>query len=278
MRKHPQLSHKTLLLLLLALCCIGVLATGTYAAFSTSGYVKRVVQANTGTATEQVRFSSNYLTEGGSAGGNRLVSVTNSEGGATIGITVCNYPQSDSSLYNSSDITYTITFTVAGGDVGGITLSGAGTSQTLKGGQISHNLHTLTVPKDMLDKIITVTATPTTPSGLPTLSANLQIVTAAAQQTGWTGSITGNDVDALNYQIHGTQQGTLTITWNSSVVSLSKWSAEALGVTIDTNTSSITFNVGGENQPTSYLLQFYWVNGPASGKDGITYSFTPSKS
>ena len=74
--------------------------------------------------------------------------------------------------------------------------------------------------------------------------------------------------DAINYQIHGTKQQTLTITWNKDVVSLSKWSAEMLG---QSPTSPLTISVGGEGKPTSYLLQFYWVNGPKTlDEAGIT--------
>ena len=123
----------------------------------------------------------------------------------------------------------------------------------------------------MLDEIsagyIEVTATPSAPAGLPNLSAKLQIVQAAAQQTGWAGGITSLD-DAINYQIHGTKQQTLTITWNENVVSLSKWSAEMLG---QPPASPLTISVGGAGKPTSYLLQFYWVNGPkTSDEAGIT--------
>ena len=151
----------------------------------------------------------------------------------------------------------------------------SGSTITLTGGKTSHHLHKLTIPSDMLDIIsagyIEVTATPSAPAGLPSLSAKLQIVQAAAQQTGWAGSVTGSDVDALNYQIHGTKQGTLTLKWDESVVSLSKWSAEMLG---QSATSPLTISVGGAGKPTSYLLQFYWVNGPkTSAEAGITCSF-----
>lgn len=104
------------------------------------------------------------------------------------------------------------------------------------------------------------------------LSAKLQIVQTAAQQVGWEGLVTGSDVDALNYQIHGTKQGTLTLEWDESVVSLSKWSAEMLG--LSSTSSPLTISVGGEGKPTSYLLQFYWVNGPKSSDDaGFNCSF-----
>lgn len=279
MQKHPN--RKPLLVLLLVLCCITVAVTGTYAAYSTSGYVKRVIAAQTEETVDALRFSSNYLTVGGTTGGNRLVSVTNTGSGSVVGITVCNYPQNDSSLFNASDITYTISFKVkdSNGDEianSGITLSEAGSAITLAGGQMSHKLHTLTIPSDMLDKISTgyieVTAAPSSPSDLSPLSAKLQIVQTAAQQVGWEGVVTGSDVDALNYQIHGTKQGTLTLKWDESVVSLSKWSAEMLG--LSSTASPLTISVGGEGKPTSYLLQFYWVNGPKTSADaGFTCTF-----
>lgn len=280
MQKHPNPRRKYVLLLLLVLCCAAVAATGTYAAYSTSGYAKRVIAAQTKATSSARRFSSNYLTENGSTTGNRLVSVTNAGNSVIVGITVCNYPQNDATLFNTDTITYTISFKVHGADGNeiadsGITLGESGSAITLTGGKTSHHLHKLTIPSDMLDQIsagyIEVTATPSAPAGLPPLSAKLQIVQAAAQQTGWEGSVTGSDVDALNYQIHGTKQGTLTITWNKDVVSLSKWSAEMLG---QSATSPLTISVGGADKPTSYLLQFYWVNGPkTSAEAGITCSF-----
>lgn len=274
MQNHPNQRRKYVLLLLLVLCCAAVAATGTYAAYSTSGYVKRVIAAQSAKSNNALRFSSNYLTE--TSSGNRLVSVTNAGTSVIVGITVCNYPQNDATLFNTDPITYTISFKVcdaAGNEIAdsGITLGESGSNNTLTGGETSHHLHKLTIPSDMLDEIsagyIEVTATPSAPAGLPNLSAKLQIVQAAAQQTGWAGGITSLD-DAINYQIHGTKQQTLTITWNENVVSLSKWSAEMLG---QSPTSPLTISVGGAGKPTSYLLQFYWVNGPkTSAEAGIT--------
>ena len=274
MQNHPNPRRKYVLLLLLVLCCAAVAATGTYAAYSTSGYVKRVIAAQSAKSNNAFRFSSNYLTA--TSSGNRLVSVTNAGTSVIVGITVCNYPQNDATLFNTDPITYTISFKVYGDDGkeiadSGITLGESESTNTLTGGETSHHLHKLTIPSDMLDEIsagyIEVTATPSAPAGLPNLSAKLQIVQAAAQQTGWAGGITSLD-DAINYQIHGTKQQTLTITWNENVVSLSKWSAEMLG---QSPASPLTISVGGEGKPTSYLLQFYWVNGPkTSDEAGIT--------
>ena len=273
--------------LLLALCCLAALVGGTYAAYTypTSGQVKRVVAAQTNATTEAQRFSSNYLRTG-STNGFTPVSVPQGSGGdVSVAITICNYPQFDASLFHPSDITYTISCTVkdAKGDAiadSGITLEG-GSTVTLPGGTMSHNLHTLHIPGNQLEALrngnyIEVTATPTT-SGLSPLSAKLKIFQTTAQQTGWVGKLTGDETDdALNYQIHGTQAGTLTLSWDSSVVSLSRRSAAALGAS-DTAASSLTVSVGGKDKPTSYLLQFYWVDGTKTAAEAkISFKFTAS--
>lgn len=273
--------------LLLALCCLAALVGGTYAAYTypTSGQVKRVVAAQTNISTEAQRFSSNYL-RNDSTNGFTPVSVPQGSGGdVSVAITICNYPQFDASLFHPSDITYTTSCTVkdAKGDAiadSGITLEG-GSTVTLPGGTMSHNLHTLHIPGNELEALrngnyIEVTATPTT-SGLSPLSAKLKIFQTTAQQTGWVGKLTGDETDdALNYQIHGTQAGTLTLSWDSSVVSLSRRSAAALGAS-DTAASSLTVSVGGKDKPTSYLLQFYWVDGTKTAAEAkISFKFTAS--
>lgn len=270
--------------LLLALCCLAALVGGTYAAYTypTSGQVKRVVAAQTNIATEAQRFSSNYLRKD-STNGFTPVSVPQGSGGdVSVAITICNYPQFDASLFHPLDISYTISCKVkdAGGNDVSSSITLDGEAKTLPGGTMSHNLHTLHIPSNELEALrngnyIEVTATPTT-SDLSPLSAKLKIFQTTAQKTGWEGGITGNDVDALNYQIHGTQAGTLTLSWNSSVVSLSRRSAAALGAS-DTAASSLTVSVGGKDKPTSYLLQFYWVDGTKTAADAnITCSFNAS--
>lgn len=271
--------------LLLALCCLAALVGGTYAAYTypTSGQVKRVVAAQTNIATEAQRFSSNYLRKD-STNGFTPVSVPQGSGGdVSVAITICNYPQFDASLFHPSDITYTISCTVkdASGNPVSSSITLDGEAKTLPGGTMSHNLHTLHIPGNQLEALrngnyIEVTATPTT-SGLSPLSAKLKIFQTTAQQTGWVGKLTGDETDdALNYQIHGTQAGTLTLSWDSSVVSLSRRSAAALGAS-DTAASSLTVSVGGKDKPTSYLLQFYWVDGTKTAAEAkIRCNFTAS--
>lgn len=78
-------------------------------------------------------------------------------------------------------------------------------------------------------------------------------------------------IDALNYVISGTAKETITLRWDSSVIALSQWSAADLSsITTGSTDDSITIRVGGEGQPTSYRLQFYWTNGIPSERPTIS--------
>ena len=81
--------------------------------------------------------------------------------------------------------------------------------------------------------------------------------------SGWKGQFTDSEnpsvLDAFNYEVYGTAEGTVTISWDESYVTLSKWSREDLAP--DSTGNSISFEVGGEGNPTSYLMQFYRLRG-----------------
>ena len=84
-------------------------------------------------------------------------------------------------------------------------------------------------------------------------------------------------VDALNYVLSGTAKETITLEWNPNVITLSQWSKLDLESIITASSdSSITIQVGGEGNPTSYRLQFYWANGIPSGSPTITISHDTS--
>lgn len=272
MNRH---SHK-LRILLLSLVCIGVLAGGTYAAYTKSAHHKWVVAAQE--TPSDLRFSSNYLA---SCPRENLSYVTRlvSAGGdtVTVGVTVCNYPQSDLSRVNDSDITYTLQTRLVKEDgsdasVEGLTIrineSNFGTSLpgTLKGGVASQNLYRITLSAADLGKLenvyLQIAAVPKDASAAATenqaLAGRLRILPAAAQATPWAGRFADTpectSLDAFNYEIQGSAQGKVTLSWDSSKVALSPWS-RALLTADDGN--PITFSVGGADQPTSYRLQFY---------------------
>lgn len=84
-------------------------------------------------------------------------------------------------------------------------------------------------------------------------------------------------VDALNYVLSGTAKETITLEWNPKVITLSQWSKLDLESIITASSdSSITIQVGGEGNPTSYRLQFYWANGIPSESPTITISHDTS--
>ena len=272
MNRH---SHK-LRMLLLSLMCIGVLAGGTYAAYTKSAHHKWVVAAQE--TPSDLRFSSNYLA---SCDWKNVTYVPRlvSAGGdtVTIGVTVCNYPQNDLSRVNDSDIAYTLHTQLVKEDgsdasVEGLTIQindsafGTSLSGTLKGGVASQNLYRITLSAADLGKLenvyLQIAAIPDDPSAAATenkaLAARLRILPAAAQATPWAGSFADTaartSLDAFNYEIQGSAQGKVTLSWDSSKVALSPWSRALLNAG---DGNPITFSVGGADQPTGYRLQFY---------------------
>lgn len=272
MNRH---SHK-LRILLLILVCIGVLAGGTYAAYTKSAHHKWVVAAQE--TPSDLRFSSNYLA---SCPRENLSYVTRlvSAGGdtVTVGVTVCNYPQNDLSRVNDSNITYTLKTQLVKEDgsdasVEGLTIQinesnfGTPLSGTLKGGVASQNLYRITLSAADLGKLenvyLQIAAVPEDASAAATenqaLAGRLRILPAAAQATPWTGHFADTpecrSLDAFNYEIQGSAQGKVTLSWDSSKVALSPWSRALLNAD---GGNPITFSVGGADQPTNYRLQFY---------------------
>ena len=87
-------------------------------------------------------------------------------------------------------------------------------------------------------------------------------------------------LDAFNYVISGTEKATVTLTWNTDFVTLSKWSMELFDNEniVEQSDNSIKIKVGEAD--TSYILQFYRVNGIPDGETGadvrqyVTFSTT----
>lgn len=274
---------------LLLFACIAALSVVIYAAFTaSSGNFKRVIVARTKDTTDSnaLRFSSNYLNpyDNNSSTGYGTVPVSVSgDSDVTIGVTVCNYPQDAQSAAwaNEADITYTIELKVLTSEFKeasstSITIAPS-QGATLKGGEKSFQLHKITIPQKSVEEIskgyLQIIVRPDDNSLAATsnniLAANLQIIPASTKETAWNGVSGDNNanfssLDAYNYQISGTEQCTLTLTWKSENVILSDWSIITLlpnvtekEMTEIKNKGSITFSVGGQDQPTSYMLQFY---------------------
>ena len=98
MMKHNK---KLLILILLVLSCLALAVTGSVAAYNKTNFVKRVVTTKSG--SNELRFSSNYLSRmEQSDNTNYLDKVIRISGaGLSVGVTVCNYPQSDITKFSN---------------------------------------------------------------------------------------------------------------------------------------------------------------------------------
>lgn len=274
MKQHNP-RRKFLILSLLVLGCVAVLATGTYAAYTSYATVKRVVAARTKETSGELRFSSNLLdpyNEKPQAGyGIRPISVSSS-GKVTIGIQICNYPQGDMSAFNDTTIQYEMSVTYPAGysDSNTETFSG-----TLLGGTISSKTHNLTIPQEKVSLVskgtieVVVKAKPSEAVNSQHLAARLQLIPTTVTDTSWHLEPLENNnyetTDAFNVHLYGTEQCKMQLIWNSSIIELGDWSKQLLGV--ETSISSpLTISLGGPDQPTSYVLQFYRVAPPAENE------------
>ena len=271
------------LLILLVLVCLVLVVTGTYAAYTNTASVKRMV--TTGIDTNAVPFSSNYLYEYN--GGNyykHIVSVPNN--GTTLYLGIYNYPLKDITRFSSSDITYVLSISVVNKDGSTTsltppTINPAAGSYTLQGGQVSTHQFAITFSQDLVNTLKNhlVRITATSDSLSKTLAADFELISASDTSSDWKGQFTDSEspsvLDAFNYEVYGTAEGTVTISWDKSYVTLSKWSRDELDS--DSTGNSISFDVGGEGKPTSYLMQFYRLRGRSTEDQlpNIDVTFVP---
>ena len=288
--------NRTSIALLLALVCLVLLGTGTYAAYTNVSFIKRVVATRSG--AQGSPFSSNYLLNCSSDDSiaHKLINA-GSDGTASISLTICNYPQNDITKFSSIPIPYTLTVKVFDSENQEVTnstildnitiddtklVSSYSHSSTLKGGQKSMDVYHIKIQNcsTLSQYTIRIKADPEGIDGF--LAADFKVVTTSTQSTGWTGRfLEGNktlsELDAFNYEISGSAKGSLTLTWEDGYISLSPWSMKALGIDPGSvSGNSITFSVGGDGQPGSYLLQFYRERGYSEGDHfpDVTYEFT----
>lgn len=291
------MKRKGLWALWLSLVCGLLLITGTYAAYSSIRNAKSVTVAKT--ATSEIRFSSNYLylrESSDSLMPLKMISVS-SQGDVSAAVTVCNYPQSDLKKVHEENITYTLSARLrdtAGEELTGEALAQAVaalkingqafaadgslsmTSQTLPGGKASQNVYAVTCAKENIALLNTLTVEmqavpancPNCAIGSHLLKARLWLSASGSADGSWSGQFQDDrksnsdskNLDGFNYEIYGTAQATMVLSWNPDKVALSAWSRDELPVASATD-SSLTLNLGGDGNPTSYRLQFYRVNG-----------------
>lgn len=274
MMKHNK---KLLILILLVLSCLALAVTGSVAAYNKTNFVKRVV--TTKSDSHELRFSSNYLSRMGRDSTDYSDKVIRISGaGLSVGVTVCNYPQNDVTGFSSANIPFKLKVELR--DPSGVTVtnteilskikvnddsltSNFSTSDTLPGGKSSMKLFTFFCSAEnapsLKDYCLRIDAIPTD-AGMDKLGADLLLASGDAMDISWSGGFVDDQTrkstnyDAFNYEIHGSAEGTVTLTVNSNL-KISQFSLEELNATQTGN--NISFQVGGEGKPTSYRLQFY---------------------
>lgn len=297
-------NKKLIALILLVLLCLGLAATGSLAAFTKTNYVKRVITTKSG--SNELRFSSNYLSRMGQSSIDYQEKVIRISGaGLSVGVTVCNYPQNDVTKFSSEDITFDLTVkllnssgtTVTDPDLlSAIKVNGAALaenftrSKTLPGGKSSMELFTFTCSAEdapsLKDYCLQIEAIPTD-TGMDKLGADLKLTSGEAMETAWTGEFShdnNNDpkkLDAFNYVISGSAKGTVKLKV-AGPIKISEFSFTELNAKVEDDV--ISFDVGGEGQPTSYRLQFYRTTAIPTDetwdtvKGYITFGFDTKKS
>ncbi|MDD6966309.1 MAG: hypothetical protein PUK18_02220 [Firmicutes bacterium] len=293
-------NKKLITLILLVLLCLGLAVTGSVAAYNKTSFVKRVITTKSGSS--ELRFSSNYLSHmrQGDSYPQKVIRISGA--GLSVGVTVCNYPQSDITKFSSEDITFDLTVKLLDSALNPVTDSeliskiqvnngplkeNFTTSKTLPGGKSSMELFNFvcTDASNLKDYSLRIEAIPTD-TGMDRLGADLKLTSGEAMETAWDGGF-GDDqkrlskeYDAFNYVISGSAEGTVTLTV-SDKIKISDFSFEELNATQTGN--DISFHVGGEGKPTSYRLQFYRTTAIpadetwATVNGYITFKFEQSK-
>ena len=289
------------LLAAVLLLCI----SGTLMAYTNFNSVRRLVSVN---SDSNVLFYSNLLyaePESTDESDYRTKKLTLTENKFTLNI--YNHFPGDTATFNDQDITYTLKCTLLSDSNNGAGFSVDDTAfsesdgtfgvelpnQTLAGNKTSMKSYSIAIPDLETDIIrIRIEAIPEGASYAATKHYKLAAVVLhgeLAAEDQWTGRLIDQkegrspaDYDGFNYEISGTGIGTVTLTWDESRLKLDPWFQDAVNGTLSDSGNSLTFSVGGADQPSAYQLQFYWAsqNRVSDWKDmpTITVAFQKTES
>lgn len=285
-RKRIRFFTVVAIFVLLSVIC-GIAVSAAYIHLN---MVKRVVSTQGAGGTP---FSSNYLLLVPRETAAHAVKTINCPEGASTAefeINVCNYVQNDPSKISEKDIKYTMTFTQLNNDGTDNTESFAGLKVTDKNGNVysfangvcsipdelltggvkSVNTYYIVVPKQMVNNAeLRVVAEPSDSNSYSAVNGNKLGRTFVfseynASSTTWTGSFletTSENYDAFNYVIRGQGKGTVTLSWDSSQLEISRIFLENYNLT-DKITAvgskmSLTIEVDSSVGQNRYDIQFY---------------------
>lgn len=267
MKQHDP-HRKLLILSLLVLGIVAVLATGTYAAYTSSATLKRVAVARIPDGSSGLCFSSNLLDPYSTEPEDKYIirTIRGGTGPISFSFTVCNYPQDDPTRVNPSTIEYSIEVKHT---LSKCTCTLDSVEGTLENNLRSKNIHTVTVTPDENSDISTgyiqVVVSPKEGSSAAVdnkkLAARFKLIPTTAGESDWKGDIILNgdyaDNDMINYRIYGTKECEMNLVWNNQLVGLSEWSKTMLNVSEGSLDNPLRISLGKPGTPTSYILQFY---------------------
>lgn len=269
MKQHDP-RRKLLILSLLVLGIVAVLATGTYAAYTSSAKLKRVAVARMPDGSSGLCFSSNLLDPYSTEPEDEYIirTIRGGTGPISFSFTVCNYPQDDPTRVNPSTIKYSIEVK---NSLSNCTYTLDTSEGTLEKNLRSKNIHTVTVTpgenSDISTGYIQVVVSPKEGFSAAVdnkkLAARFKLIPTTAGESDWKGEIilSGDyaDNDMINYRITGTEECEMDLVWNDNLVGLSVWSKAMLNVSEGSSGNSLRISLGQPGTPTSYILQFYRI-------------------
>lgn len=291
--------------------------SGSLAAYTSFNSVKRVV--STDKKRSDTIFSSNYLSlvdlslSDAQYTTRRIspVEERNAEGTAVVRynftIQVCNYIFGNPAIYNLNDIEYTFTVKliassgsslpegITGIMIGTTQFASDGTctltDQILLKGEARENEYVFHVPAGLKDLVkFQIVAEPVTSSQDATnyqKLAGVITLSSLAPTENWNGrfidnkAVNAEEYDAFNYEISGNGKGAVTLSW-PEYLRISSWFVTDVSAR-STGNNSCEFQVGGEDSPAAYQLQFFRTPGEKELNwtelaSRVTVSFTPDSS
>lgn len=275
---------------------LALAVSASYAAYVNLDIKKHVLTTGRG---NQAFFSSNYLyltDYENQTYDSRLIATSKSAGKHEFTVMVCNHVYGNEELVNLDDIQYT--FQVQARSINGSSLPVNITGVTIKyyrGENQDQNSTTLkpdgsfdyppealpgetatkdffrfSVPDDLKDAVyFIIEATPQEGSRGATNDQKLAAIitlTDNAIAHGWSGQFLDlddrapNQYSGFNYEIRGSGEATVTLSWDSSVLEISPWFKDDVKGTSrqEGNVKTLTFDT--DNEKTAYQLQFYIAN------------------
>ncbi len=281
MKRNDKQSRKTAVLSMLAIALsVVALVTGVYltaTAFTANSFLKAVAASNEAENLFASNILTGYTTEPTTEKlDSSRKSLTFSETGewASFTVEVYNFQQSNRSVYNTKDVTYSLSIEASGTNswkVGDDSISEAkyeANDKTLSGtGPQSHS-YTISFPRNDVGKAsFVIRAVAQQPTGTNLWGLARKIVTGT-ESTVKTNDVSGyvqtpsgtaagedasiKDLDAYNYVITVTGQDTdVKLTWNKENVELEPYFGENNNVT--PGSDSVTFHM----EPGSKVVTFY---------------------